>query len=77
MTESNFEEKALIQQKENSKASSTSSYECSNYNQETREFDPNLKCQIIETKEMIQFRKEVFIYFVTSTGNPAIKVQKI
>ena len=70
MTESNFEEQALIQQKENSKASSTASYESSNFNQETREFDHNLKCQIIETKEMIQFRTDNLIYFVTSTGNP-------
>ena len=58
MTESNFKAQDLIQQKENSKFSSTSSYDSSNSNQETREFDPNLKCQIIETKQMIQFRKD-------------------
>ena len=73
MTESNFEEQALIQQKENSKVSVTSSYDSSNPNQETKEFDPNLKCQIIGTNEMIQFRKDNLIYFGTSTGNPCDK----
>ena len=73
MTESNFEEQALIQHKEYLKVSSTSSYNSSNSNHETREFDPNLKCQIIETKEMIQFRKDNILYSVTSTGTPCDK----
>ena len=76
MTESNFKEQALIQQKENSKVSSTSSYDSSNSNQEIRQFHPNVKSQIIETKEVIQFRKDNLIYFVTSTGNPCDKGAK-
>ena len=48
-------------------ASTSNSNSDSSY-QETRRFNSNLPCQVIETKEMIQFRHDNLKYFISSTS---------
>ena len=73
MTESNFEEEILNQQKTNSSFNGSSSCNSTSSNQRTWDHDPNLKCQFIETKEMIQVRNDNIIYFTSNTGKPCDK----
>ena len=62
--EENKEKEPISTTTSTSNSNSNSSY------QETRRFNSNLPCQVIETKEMIQFRHDNLIYLVSSTGEP-------
>ena len=60
--EENKEKESISTTASTSNSNSDSSY------QETRRFNSNLPCKVIETKEMIQFRHDKLIYFASSSS---------
>ena len=68
MDKSNSE---YVENKRKESISGTASTSYSNSDssyQETRNFNSNLPCPVVESKEIIQFRHDNLIYFVSSTG---------
>ena len=66
-----------IRKKESIPGTASTSYSNSDSSyQDTRKFSTNLPCQVVETKEIIQFPQDNLIYFVSSTGEPCDKGAK-
>ena len=62
----NAPRKTSLRSTKSNHSSSNSSFS----NQEPQILDPNLKCQIIETRDLIQVRRDNIVYFVSSNGSP-------